>query len=173
MPPPRVWLYALPLIILAAAQGVLSGAKRSVRVGATATCLLLAVGYLVARTSMPGFELRFYGQVQRIADEMTPQLAPDDAVIVPTPMSDPLQLRFIENDPRLKVGYDPRDLDAGRRTLEGRRKVWIVRPRPDSYLGWENGRREYDLSQPYLNEFAEPRRVAATDHLEVWVIERR
>lgn len=172
MPPPRVWLYALPLIVLTAAAGAV-GTKRNVRRAATGACLLIALGFSCARAWKPGLELRLYGQVQQIADELAPQLDPSHAVIVPTPLSDPLQLRLLENDSRLGVGFDPRDLHAGRRTLEGRSKVWVVRPRPDSRRGWENGRREFDLAQPYLIVFAEPRLVKSTEYLEVWVAERR
>lgn len=175
MPPPRVWLYALPLLILAAAAGAfeIAGIKQKARQIATAACVLLAIGFSCARAWTPGFELRFYGQVQKIADSLAPQLDPSNAVIVPTPMSDPLQLRLLERDPSLRVGFDPRDLRVGRRTLEGRSLVWIVRPRPGSYVGWENGRREFDLSQPYLTEFTEPRLITTTEYLEVWVTERR
>ncbi len=175
IPPPRVWLYALPLVALAVAAGAsrIAGIKRSARLTAIAACLLLTIGFCFGRAWTPGFELRFYGQVERIADSLAPQLDSSSAVIVPTPMSDPLQLRLLERDPSLKVGFDPRDLQAGRRTLEGRNNVWIVRPRPDSYLGWENGRREFDLSQPYLADFADPRLITTTEYLEVWSTMRR
>lgn len=175
MPPPRVWVYALPLVALAAAVGALetAGVRRHARQAAVAACALLAIGFSFARARTPDFELRFYGQVQQIADDLAPQLDPASAVIVPTPMSDPLQLRLLERDPTLKVGFDPRDLHARRRTLEGRSKVWVVRPRPGSFLGWENGRRKFDLSQSYLSEFPHHRLVATTEHLEVWSIERR
>jgi hypothetical protein len=175
MPPPRVWLYALPLIVLAAAAGALGVAsvRRHARSAAVAVSVLLAIGFSGARAWTPGFELRFYGQVQQMADNLTPQLEADHAVIVATPMSDPLQLRLLENDPSLKVGFDPRDLRVGRRTLEGRSKVWIVRPRPGSYPGWENGRRGFELSPPYLADLPAPRLVTATEYLEAWVVERR
>lgn len=175
MPPPRVWLYALPLVVLAAAAGAMevAGVKRHARQIAIAACGLLAVGFSLGRAWTPAFELRFYGQVQGIADDLAPQLDPSSGVIVPTPMSDPLQLRFLEYDPTLKVGIDPRDLHTRRRTLDDRSKLWVVRPRPDSYLGWENGRREFNLSQPYLDEFEKRRLVTTTDHLEVWSLNRR
>ena len=107
------------------------------------------------------------------ADLLGPQLDPSHAVIVPTPMSDPLQLRLLESDPSLTVGFDPRDLNVGRRTLEGRNKVWIVRPRQGTYLGWENGRRDFSLAQPYLTDFADPRLATTSEFLEVWSAERR
>ena len=174
MPPPRVWLYALPLLILAAAGAF--GIKRNqqkARQIAAAVCLLSATGFACARAWTPGFELRFYGQVQQIADSLEPQLDSSSAVIVPTPMSDPLQLRLLASDPSLTVGFDPRDLNFGRRTLDGRSKVWVVRPRPNSYLGWENGRREFDLAQPYFSQFASPRLETTTEYLEVWSFNRR
>jgi len=175
MPPPRVWLYAFPLIVLAAAAGALQigGSKLKPRQTAAAACLLLAIGFSLARALTPGFELRFYGQVEQIGDLLAPQLYSSSAVIVPTPMSDPLQLRLLENDPSLTVGFDPRDLKVGRRTLRGRNKVWVVRPRPGAYLGWENGRRDFSLALPYLTDFADPRLVTTGEFLEVWSAERR
>jgi hypothetical protein len=175
MPPPRVWVYALPLVALAAAAGAMETAavRRNARQVAVAACGLLAIGFSFARAWTPDFELRFYGQVQQIADDLVPLLDSSSAVIVGTPMSDPLQLRLLERDASLTVGFDPRDLRAGRRTLDGRSKVWVVRPRPGSHLGWENGKRGFDLSQPYLGEFADPRLITSTEHLEVWVMVRR
>ncbi len=176
MPPPRVWVYALPLVAVAAAAGAMktAGVRRHARQLALAACGLLALGFSFARARTPDFELRFYSQVQQIADDLEPQLDSSSAVIVPTPMSDPLQLRLLEHDPSLdKVAFDPRDLRAHRRTLEGRTKVWVVRPRPGAYLGWENGRREFSLSQRYMKRFADPELVQSTEHLEVWVTEPR
>jgi hypothetical protein len=170
-----VWLYAFPLIVLAAAAGALqiAGSKLKPRQTAAAACLLLAIGFSFSRALTPGFELRFYGQVEQIADYLAPRLDPSSAVIVPTPMSDPLQLRLLENDPSLTVGFDPRDLNAGRRTLQGRSRVWIVRPRPGAYIGWEYGRRDFELSQPYLADFADLRLEKTSEFLEVWSAERR
>ncbi|MDA0207615.1 MAG: glycosyltransferase family 39 protein [Acidobacteria bacterium] len=175
IPPPRVWLYAFPLIVLAAAAGAMQigASKLKPRQTAVAACLLLAIGFSFARALTPGFELRFYGEVEQIADFLVPQLDSSSAVIVPTPMSDPLQLRLLEGDSSLTVGFDPRDLKVGRRTLEGRSKVWIVRPRQGAYLGWENGRRDFSLTQPYLTDFADPRLVTTSEFLEVWSAGRR
>jgi uncharacterized membrane protein len=175
MPPPRVWVYALPLVALAAAAGAMKTAalRRNARQAALAACVLLAVGFSFARARTPDFERRFYGQVQQIADDLEPRLDSASAIITGTPMSDPLQLRLLERDPGLeKVGFDPRDLRARRRTLEGRSKIWVVRPRPGAFLGWENGRRGFSLSQPYLSEFTNHRLEATTEHLEVWAVER-
>ena len=99
IPPPRVWLYMLPIIALLSAVGLVqliaqvlkSRAEGVFSWIAVAASLFLAIHLTAARATNPGFEQRFYQQIEETAHSLAPSLNSSSVIIAPVPINHPLQ----------------------------------------------------------------------------------
>ncbi len=181
IPPPRVLLYMLPIIALLSAAGLVQltaqivkgRAERVYSWIAVAASLLLAIHLTATRNASPGFDQRFYQQIERAANSLAPSVKSSSLIIAPVPINHPLQYELLQLGQTRRAVIDPRHLRRGR-SLKDRNKVWIVRTHPEFKSDrWQLNTGQFDLTRSALSEFTAPRLVRSTEFLQVWVADRR
>ncbi|MEP6990651.1 MAG: hypothetical protein ABJA80_06950 [bacterium] len=162
----RVWLFLLPLYLLAVARGITwcasrFGGRAFVQSAATSVALACAMLALALGThAVPrNDETGVFPEAERITAEMAPRLRPSDRVLAPIPAIGPLLYYF----PR--VGADTALLTV---PLERADHAWLVLDRRAGQdLAWAVRQGMVDP-----REFPNPRLVATYPDAELWELPR-
>jgi hypothetical protein len=159
----RVWLFALPLYLLAVARGLLRVVRRapvSVDVGAVALATLLVAVVLAAQPVQRSGDTGAFPAAREVAARLAGELRPGDRVLAPIPTNGPLLYYFSA------AGLDTALLNTP--PAQTRRAFLVLEPERGRTLDWAVSRGMID---PRL--FTEPTLLLRHPDVELWRTERR
>jgi hypothetical protein len=159
----RVWLFLLPLFLLAVARGLLRVVRRvpfSIENGAVALAGLLVAAVLVTRPVQRSGDTGAFPPAREVTALLAPELRPGDRVLAPIPTNGPLLYYFGA------AGLDTALLNTPPERT--RRAFLVLQPERGRTLEWAVSRGMID---PRL--FEEPTLLIRRSDVELWMTRRR